>query len=496
MLAAAVNSPGSAAPPAAGQIARDQRATHAAAAGISPTAKPKPGTREYEETVRRRLWRAHDLATQDLKDRAAQDAKTARRVKELQDAGYPKGYSIASAAREFGIGGSTIRGWFANELKDIDPKDWTAALLDQRGRRGPTIPAYDQFLFDFYKSDYLRTDRPPRTACYRNAVKAAKARGVMDDQIPAEVTLWRQLKRETTWQAVKYARYGRQAAHSTYPAQTRDRSVLHALECVNGDGYRWNTAVIWPDGELCRPVMFYFQDVFSGMILAWRLDKTENAGVLRMTIGDLISNYSIPDVFVIDNTLAAASKWITGQSPSRHRFKAKPADVFGLIAQLGARHIATLPRVGGSSKPGERAGGDWDRDIARSPALEGSWCGHNTAARPETAREPVPFAKFREIVAAGIKEHNCQPGRRTAVCRGLSFEEVFRESFAKVVVKKPTTEQLRLCMLAAEKVTCREIDGQIKLCGNLYWSETTAQLAGQEVVVRFDPAQLQQSIFV
>ena len=276
LSAAAVNSPCSAAPPAAGQIARDQRASIAAAAGISPI--PKPGTPEYEETVRRRLWRDHDAATQDLKDRAVQDTKTARRVKELQDAGCPKGYSGATAAREFGIGKSTTRGWFANELKDVDPKDWAAALLDQRGRRRPSIPSYDQPLYGYYRSDYLRMDRPPRTACYRRAVDAAKTRGIPDDQIAAEITLWRRLTREVTWQAIKFARYGRQAAHRTYPAQTRDRSVLHALECVNGDGYRWNTAVIWPDGELCRPVMFYFQDVFSGMILAWRLGQNRECG--------------------------------------------------------------------------------------------------------------------------------------------------------------------------------------------------------------------------
>lgn len=468
------------------------RASHAAAAGEIVV---KPGMPEYESLCEL-LWADWERATTQIKERARQDAAAALRVVEMIEAGNPKGCSLAMAASEHAISRSTLRGWFQKELQNIDPKDFAAALIDRRGRRWKARPTYDESLYTYYKSDYLRMDRPPRSACYHRAVTAAKARGVSDDQIAAEITLWRRLEREVSWQAIKFARYGSQALHRSYPAQTRDRSILHALECVNGDGYRWNSAVVWPDGEIVRPLMWYWQDVYSGMILAWRLDKTENAALLRLTIGDLIAKYGIPDIFVIDNTLAASSKWITGASPSRHRFKIRDDDPFGLITQLGARHIATLPRVGGSSKPGERAGGDFDRDIARGPVLAGSWLGHNTAARPEAAREPVSLAKFIEAVRAGIAEHNSRPGRRTAVCKGRSFDEVFRGSFAKIVVRKPTAEQLRLCMLSAERVNCRKIDGQIELFGNKFWSGTTAALAGQAVVARFDPEKLQDGLFV
>jgi hypothetical protein len=485
-LSAAAASPGSAASSSAGSFP--------AAAADSSIATP--GDVEYEH-IREALWADFDRASEDLKQRATEDTKVALHAQGLMAEGYPKLHLISIAAREFRRGASTIRGWFDRDLKGIKPEDFAAALLDLRGRRGPSLPTYDPFIYEFYKSDYLRTDRPPRAACYRRAVEAANARGISENQIPSEITLWRRLVREAPWQAIKGARYGKQALHRTYPSQTRDRSILHALEAIDGDGYRFNLAVRWPDGEVCRPLMWYWQDIYSGMILSWRHDRSENAGLLRLTIGDLISQYRrIPRYIVIDNTLAAASKWITGQSPSRHRWRAKSDDVFGLITQLGAQHIATLPRVGGSSKPGERAGGDWDRDIARHPALAGAWLGYKPEARPEDAREPVPFEIFRQIVEQEMAKHNARRGRRTPVCKGRSFREVFDESLARVPENAPTREQLRLCMLAAEKVTCHKIDGHIELYKNKYWSETTAQLAGQQVVVRFDPEELQKEIYV
>jgi putative transposase len=246
--------------------------------------------------------------------------------------------------------------------------------------------------------------------------------------------------------------------------------------------------------------MWHFDDDYSGMNLTWRIDKTENAGLVRLAIGDVCREYGIPDVFVIDNTLAASAKWITGRSPSRHRFKIRFDEPLGLIGQLGSRHIATLPRVGGSSKRDERAGGDWDRDIARSPGFDGAWLGTNPMTRPDSARKPVPLATFLEVVGQGMIAHNTRPGRRGANCNGRSLLETFRESYERSVIRKATPEQLRLCLLAAEKVQCQKANGTISLFGNLFGDNDedrrVAAFAGQRIIVRYDPQALHKGIFV
>ncbi|VEI46997.1 Bacteriophage Mu transposase [Actinobacillus equuli] len=46
---------------------------------------------------------------------------------------------------------------------------------------------------------------------------------------------------------------------------------------------------------------------------------------------DVIYKYGIPRHITIDNTRAAANKWMTGGVPNRYRFKVKPDDPKGII---------------------------------------------------------------------------------------------------------------------------------------------------------------------
>lgn len=438
----------------------------------------------------------YERATAKAKRRAESRLNAVVFATELIDSGLHTAQDAdAKAADKFGVSAAAVQRW-RTLLKDVPREGWLGALIDDH-HGNPREPRYDERIFEWFKSDYLRMDRPPAQACYRRAIAIAREQGVEESRIPECITLVRRLRRALPWQSIKFAREGHAALHRTSPAQRRDRSGFHALEAVNGDGYRWNVAVVWPGGEVSRPVMWSWQDIYSGMILAWRIDKTENAGLIRLVIGDLVRDWGIPELFVLDNTMAAANKWLTGRAPTRHRFKIKSDDPMGTIILLGSNVTNTTPgTVGAPAKPIERVHGDFDRDIARHPALAKAWLGTNPMTRPDAAREPVPYAKFIEIVRQGINEHNSRPGRRTPVCSGRSFEEVFRESYEKSVIRKATAEQLRLCMLAAEHVLCRKRDGAFELRGNVYYSEATAALAGQRVVLRFDPENLRQSVFI
>jgi len=50
------------------------------------------------------------------------------------------------------------------------------------------------------------------------------------------------------------------------------------------------TFIKWPDGQIGRPVMLAWQDVFSGMILAHRVGKTESTELIRLSCGDMAKN--------------------------------------------------------------------------------------------------------------------------------------------------------------------------------------------------------------
>lgn len=459
---------------------------------------------EYE-LRRTALWATYDKASDRKKGDAQRRLEAVRFAVDLislQSVSVTEAYR--QSGEKFGYSISSVRAFHLVSLKGVKPADWLAALVDaNKGRERAS--SYASVIQDAFNSNYLRRDRPPIEKCFRDALKFAAAKGIDQAQMPRNSkSLIRRLRQGTDWQAITYARQGGQALHRTYPAQRRDHTVLRALECVNGDGYRWNVSVRWTDGEVCRPLMWYFQDTYSGMILAWRVAKTENAGLVRLGIGDLVRGYGIPDIFVIDNTMAAASKWITGRSPSRFRFSIRYEDPLGLIGHLGARHIATIPRVGGSSKPGERAGGDWDKNIARDPVFDGAWLGYSTAVRPDAARRILTLDEFHAGVRRGMLEHNARPDRRTDVCKcnkkeggDGSFLSAFQRSYEHIVPRSPTQEQLRLCMLAAERVRSDKRDGHVELYKNDYWSEALAVHHGEDLIVRFDPDRsLHESVFV
>ena len=99
------------------------------------------------------------------------------------------------------------------------------------------------------------------------------------------------------------------------------------------------------------------------------------------------------------------------------------------------------------------------------------------------------------LVDAGIAEHNARPDRRTATARGRSFDATFDESYAASVIRRASAEQRRLWLLAAEGLKVRR-EGYVVLAGNAYFGEAVSALAGQHVVVRFDPDRLDQPVHV
>ena len=272
--------------------------------------------------------------------------------------------------------------------------------------------------------------------------------------------------------------------------------MFHALEAINGDGHRWDVWVQWPDGEVCRPCMVGFQDLYSGAILAWRVDRTENAWAVRLAIGDLIETYGIPRACWLDNGRNFASKWLTGGVPNRYRFKVRDDEPAGILTQLGVDIHWTTP-YSGQSKPIERAWRDLASDIARHPAFEGAYTGNSPSAKPENYKSrAIELDEFLKIVASEINQHNDRVGRQTRAAAGRSFRATFEASYATAPIKKATEEQRRLWLLAAEGITVNSRDGSLKVMGNRYWAEFLHMHLGETVAARFDPDFLHDGLHV
>ena len=451
-----------------------------------------PTTKEVKvELGRGDAWAFYESLPDTKKQKANKRYAILEAVSALQRGGETKDLAVFEASNQNGVSSSTIYNW----LKLVAGKskaDWLPALAPHHSGRPREVECSPE-AWEMLKSDYLRAERPSFEACYRRAKRAAVEQGW---SVPPSRTMLRRMNNEISHAVQTLARHGADAVKQLYPAQERDRSVFHALEAINADGHKWDVWVEWPDGEILRPCMTAIQDVYSGMFLSWRIDKSENQEAFRLSFGDMVEEFGIPEIAYLDNGRNFASKWMTGGTPNRYRFKIRDDDPVGILTSLGVDIHWTTP-YSGQSKPIERGFRDFCDNIAKHPAIAGTWSGNTPLNKPENYRsKAVKLEDFIAVVEDGIIEHNTRTDRRTKVCQGRSFQQAFAESYAKSPIQKATEEQRRLWLLAAEGVRASNKDGTLSHMKNRYWGEFLNDFMGQKLVVRFDPQNLHLGLHV
>lgn len=455
-------------------------------------AAPEPTREQAQDTMSvSEIWSWFERQPDKVKVKAKDRLSALDAVQALVQGGVTKDLAVPMVAASKGVSKSSIWGWFS-KVQGKDRKDWLPYLADRYA--GRTVEAEcSPEAWEFFKADFLRLERRTAEACYDDTLDVAREKGWT---VPSLRTLMRRLDKEIPTPVQVLMRYGLDELKKLYPAQQRRRDVFHALEAINGDGHKFDVFVRFPDGDIVRPMMVGLQDVYSGKILAYRVDKTENREAIRLALGDLVEEYGIPDHIYFDNTRAFANKMLTAGAAHRFRFKTRDEDPVGIIQLLGSEIHFVTP-YSGQSKPIERAWRDLADRVSTHPAFAGAYTGKNPMAKPENyGSKAVPLDEFLRVLATEIAKHNARQGRRTAVCQGRSFDEVFEESYAKSPIKKATPEQRRLWLLAAEGVRAHTENGSLTLLGNRYWDEFLLAHRGAKLCVRFDPQDLMAGLHV
>ena len=457
-------------------------------------------TVEEAQARRNALWNRFNRLSKEQKAVCEKRLKVLARVEDLaQQPAIARTAAIAMVTHEAGVTKSAYYEW-RQMTCGLDRADWLAALAPSTTSSTGLVSDETNChptAWNVLKSDFLRPEKPSFSACYRRVAASAKREGW--GALPSERTLRRKLDREVSKAVQTMAREGKDKAKSLYPAQRRSRTHLHAMQLVNMDGHKLDVFVNVPWAK--KPARMYLvgiQDLFSGKILAFRLTDAETWEAVRLTIGDMVESFGIPDGIYLDNGRAFASKWITGQTRNRFRFKVREEDPMGLLTTLGVKVTWTLP-YSGQSKPIERAWRDLTDVISRHPAVAGAYTGNKPDAKPENyMSRAIPLADFQAHCSARIAEHNAQLGRKAKACAGRSFDETFAASLAQptTIVRWPTSAQKVLWLLASEAVTLRKGSGEVHFQGNRYWSPELNQYSGKKVVLRFDPDRLHDPIKV
>ena len=186
----------------------------------------------------------------------------------------------------------------------------------------------------------------------------------------------------------------------------------------------------------------------------------------------------------LDNGRASASKWLTGGVGlgRRFRFKIKVEDAIGVFRLLGIDIRFTNPYAG-RSKRIERFWGDLESHLRPRPEFRLAYAGNGKDEPAEHgAAHAVPIETFIRVVGEEIAAYNS---------RGP--DELWNRSVSSgAILRKATESQLRLLLLAAQKVRVHAKDACVHLFGNRY--EVSDAPAGKDVIVRFDPARLHDDL--
>lgn len=452
------------------------------------------GERPATVSTRDQLWTWFERQPEKVQAEARRRLEALVAIETHQNAGHTVTLAVALVGAERQVSAATLYEW-RKLVKGVCPTERLPRLAPQR--QGCTETAeIDPVVWQTFKSDYMRPEKPTLNSCWRRAQARAQGLGL---DIPHVKTFQRRLEREVNPLVVARMRGGPEALRHTVPPLQRSIMDLHALEAVNIDGHEWDVRVDFgakPDGsaDIGRPMMVMIQDIYSRKVLAWRIGRSESAAVVQLAFADVFKNFGIPRHCLFDNGRAFASKWITGGAPYRFRGRDMAGDPLGLMASLGIQVHWTTP-YRGQSKPIERAFGDLERNVGTHPAFAGAYTGNSPANKPENyGTRAVPLAQFMAVVEQGIAEHNARTDRRTEAAAGRSFDIAFNESYAASVITRATDADLRMALLCADKVRSDRRNGSISLFGNTYWSPELADHADKPLTVRFDPDNLHADV--
>ena len=439
-------------------------------------------------------WAWFEGQPADVKREANERLAALVDVETLEAAGLSATAAVASVAMHRDMSNATLWAW--RRLATGVAREDRLPVLAPRRKGGGAQAEVHPAAWRAFTSDYLRLEQPTFSACYARLELMAAEQGW--GALPHVKTLQRKLEREMDPRAIILRRQGEDKLRQTLPPQIRSVAELHALQHVNIDGHRWDVFVRWPDGRIARPMMVAIQDLYSRKMLSWRIGPSESADEVRLAFADLFRVYGVPKACTLDNGRGFASKWITGGTANRYRFKTKDSDPVGLLTAFGVKVHWALP-YRGQSKPIERAFRDLCEHGAKHPAFAGAYTGNKVDAKPENyGSSAVDLETFRRVVSQVITAHNARTGRRTEMARtaGQSFDQVFEASYATAPISRAGREQLRMALLAAEKVVADRKSGAIRIFDNTYWTDALSLQAGKSVIVRFDPEDLHSGVHV
>jgi hypothetical protein len=461
--------------------------------GFRSARKDKTGLISLDE-----LQARFEKASKPNQDRAAERIKALHRVNHLYWAGIKLSDAVTSTAEEFEVTTASIWNW-RKKVRGYPESVWMLMLIDgYEGHRNNVRDVSADFL-KLVASVYMRKTQPSFNECLIAAKREAGANGT-DIPTCSEKTIRRHFDRMYSAETQCYAREGLKAWEAKYWASMqRDRSMLRALQVINGDGHKFDYWVAFPDGTVGRAMGTFWMDLSSNYLFPPRIEKSENMDSIRLSFLNICDTVGVPEIADVDNGMGYAGKDLSGQDKTRRRFKKMINEAKGIFCLLGIRTI-WAEVAHGQSKPIERAFGTLEGILKTFPELEHAYLGNCPGKRPDEKRIAVPLDVLTACVMEAVHRYNVQTGRKSdgIKANGRSYKEIWEAKLVEAQrdgkIRRLEDWERRYCVMPGRVVNVQKQNGGIfTLHSNQYQAHELTKYLGQRIQVRFDPQNLKDA---
>lgn len=384
------------------------------------------------------------------------------------------------------------RKWQAYEAGDLE------GLVDNRGgsnKGKTTIPEEIRNGFLYF---YLDERRLPIARCYELTKEwTDEFYPELLSSLPSERT-FRRLTEELPQAVIAYFRFGEKALRDKYmPYVERLYEDIEANDVWIADNHTFDFITIGEGGKQHRLYLTAFIDAKSGVMVGWNLTDNPSSQSTLLALRHAMLHFGVPRSVYFDNGSEFLVHDIGGRG---HRKKAnwnKEKLPPTILDTMGIEMHNALVR-NAKAKPIERTFGTLKNHISR--VIE-TFCGGTILERPESLKYKLKKglipedAQIREMFSTLINgDYNVdQYGGKERRYQGMTRLDVWNCSIKRTKFRMASEKDLDILLARTSRRQKISRNGvYITISGEKLWyrAEDTALHIGEEVYVRFDPADI------
>lgn len=377
-----------------------------------------------------------------------------------------------------------------------------AGILGKRGGSNKESSSIPPEAWDYFRYLYLSENKPTVSRCYE-----LMSDWVMEFyphlalKIPHERSFRRHIKSDIPQAVLIYMRDGDKAMKDKcLPYISRMYDKLHANDVWIADNHTLDIQSYDGNGTIHRLYLTAFLDAKSGVLVGWNITETPNSQSTILALRHGIMRFGLPKLVYFDNGREFLVHDIGGKG---HRTRKSDENVIEpptILQRLGIEMRNAIVR-NAKAKPIERTFSTVTMQFARM--FEG-YCGGTIMQRPESLKRRIKEGKLpcdfeiREALNDWIDyDFNVQEyGGSESKYKGMSRIDVWNQDIQNVGVRQAAESDLNLMLMRSTRIQKIKRDGVfVTIAGEKVWYmdyENTYKHLGEEVYVRYDPADLRE----